>query len=173
MTERLVLGNTDGLKREDFTCLLKQHLEKACMTVLNQSGWEKYWVYIFDYDPFWRVREVDIKASAGEFDGAEHLTYPTKSSATLIDLNANYVDALTTDIATEVARKYRRAESTSAVQEDTVPRSDLEPEKEEQDNNHTATVLLQDSALPKKPSEWNLGKWYLSSPSEGHWWHCA
>ena len=36
MTERLVLGNTDGLKKEDFTYLLKQYLEKVCTTILNQ-----------------------------------------------------------------------------------------------------------------------------------------
>ena len=35
MTEHLVFGNTDGIKREDFTCLLNQSLEKACATVLN------------------------------------------------------------------------------------------------------------------------------------------
>ena len=126
MTERLVLGNTDSLKREYFTCFLKQYLEKACMTVLNQSGWEKYWVYTFDHDPFWHVRKVDIKPSAGEFKAPAHLTSLTKSSTPLVDMIANDVGALTTDIATELARKHRRAESTSAVQADTEPGSELE-----------------------------------------------
>ena len=35
MTERLVLGKTDGLKREDFSYLLEKYLENACTTVLN------------------------------------------------------------------------------------------------------------------------------------------
>ena len=149
MTERLVLGNTGGLKKEYFTCTLNQYLEKACTTVLNQSGWEKYWVYIFDHDPVWRLRKVDIKASDEAFDAATPLTSPTKSSVPLVDLNANSADALTTDKATELARKHRRAESTSAVQEDTEPGSNLETGKKEEDNNHTGTVFLQDSDLPK------------------------
>ena len=115
MTERLVLGNTDGLKREYFTCTLKQYLEKACTTVLNQSGWEKYWVFIFDHDQVWHVRGLVIKESDVEFDAAEPLISPTKSSAPLVELTANDVGALTTNIATELARKHRRAESTSDV----------------------------------------------------------
>ena len=35
-TQRLVLGNTDGIKRQDFSCLLKQSLEKAFTTFLNR-----------------------------------------------------------------------------------------------------------------------------------------
>ena len=88
------------------------------------------------------VRKVDIKPSAGEFKAAEHLTSLTKSSAPLVDLIANTADALTTDIATELACKHRRAESTSAIQADTEPGSDLETEKEEKYNNHTGTVFL-------------------------------
>ena len=38
MTDRLAIGNTKILKREEFTCILKQSLEKLCRTVLNQSG---------------------------------------------------------------------------------------------------------------------------------------
>ena len=60
-------------------------------------------------------------------------------------MNANSVDALTTDIETELARKHRHDESTSAVQADTELGSDLETEIGEEDNNHTGTVLLQDS----------------------------
>ena len=59
------------------------------------------------------------------------------------------MDALTTDISTELAYKHRRDESTSAVQVDKEPGSDLETEIGEEDNNHTGTVLLQDSALLK------------------------
>ena len=36
MTERLVRGNTNVLKREDFPCLLNKSLEKVRMTVLNK-----------------------------------------------------------------------------------------------------------------------------------------
>ena len=41
MTERLMLGNTGGLKREDFPCILMHSTEKACTNVLNISGWEQ------------------------------------------------------------------------------------------------------------------------------------
>ena len=106
MTERLVLGNTDGLKKEYFTFLLKHYLEKVCTTILNQSGWEKYWVYIFDHDQVWHVRGLVIKESDVEFDAAEPLISPTKSSAPLVELTANDVGALTTNIATELDRKH-------------------------------------------------------------------
>ena len=40
-TERLMLGNINGLKREDFHFLLNKSLENALKTVLNIPGWEK------------------------------------------------------------------------------------------------------------------------------------
>ena len=150
MTERLVLGNTGGLKKEYFTCTLNQYLEKACTTVLNQSGWENYWVYIFDHDQVWHVRGLVIKESDVEFDAAEPLISPTKSSAPLVELTANDVGALTTNIADELSCKHRRAESTSAVQADTEPGSEFKTEIGGGNNNHTGSVFLQDSALPKK-----------------------
>ena len=118
MTERLVLDNTKGLKREDFPCLLKKSLEKECMNILNQSGWENSGVYNFYRYPFWCVHKLDIKSSAAALAAAGPLISPTKSSAPLIELNANAVDALTTDIATELSNKRRRAELTSDAQSD-------------------------------------------------------
>ena len=84
MTESLVLSNTYGLDREYFPYLLKQSLYKACKTVLNRSGWEKSGVYPFDCAPVWRVRKLDIKASAVAFASAGPLTLPTKISEPLI-----------------------------------------------------------------------------------------
>ena len=78
MTENLVIGNTNGLNRKDFTCLLKQYTERACTTVLNRLGWENPGVYTFDRAPVWRVRKIDIKASATAFAAAEPLTSPKK-----------------------------------------------------------------------------------------------
>ena len=89
------------------------------MTVLNHLGWENSVLYTFDRALFWRVRKVDIKASAAAFSAAEPLISPTKLSAPLIDLNANAVDALTAALATELARKHRRAGAVCAAQEDT------------------------------------------------------
>ena len=37
----------------------------------------------------------------------------------------------------------------------------METLKKEEDNSHTGNVFLQDSALPKKQSEWNLGRGYF------------
>ena len=58
-----MLGNTDGINREDFPCLMKQSLEKACTTVPNISGWTQYGVYTFDHDTVWRVSKVDIASA--------------------------------------------------------------------------------------------------------------
>ena len=109
MTERPVIGKTNGLKREDFTYLLKQSLEKACTSVPNQSGREKYGVYPFYCAPVWCVRKVDIKSYTIAFAAAEPLTSPTKSSVPLIHQNENSVHSLTTTLPTELARKTRRA----------------------------------------------------------------
>ena len=152
-----MLSNTDGLKREEFPCLLKQSMKKACMTVLNRSGWENSGVYPFEHAPVWRVHKVDIKVSAAEFAAAAPLTPPIKSSVPQIDLNTNAMDALTTALATELDRKHRRAETISTAQAEIVPGSDSETETEEEDNNHTETASLRDSDLPKK-SEWNAEK---------------
>ena len=116
MTEHHVLGNTDGLKREDLPCLLKQSLEKACTTVLNWSGWVKSGVYHFEHDIFWRVRKVYIKASAAVLAAAEPLTLPTKLSDLLTELNANAVNALTTALTNEPARKLIHVEANFAAQ---------------------------------------------------------
>ena len=40
MTERLVLGNTGSLRREDLPCLLNKPMEKVFTTFLNLLGWE-------------------------------------------------------------------------------------------------------------------------------------
>ena len=61
MTYHIELGNTDGLKTEDFPCILKHYLEKTCTTVLNQSERENSGVYPFDRAPVGRVYKVDIK----------------------------------------------------------------------------------------------------------------
>ena len=98
ITERLVLGNTDGLNRESFTCILKQSLEKARKTFLNQSGWAQYGVSPFDLAPVWLVRKEDIEAAAAALAVAEPLAFPTKLSAPLTYLNANSIDALTTTL---------------------------------------------------------------------------
>ena len=58
-------------------------------------------------------------------------------------MNANSVDALTTDIATELACKHRHTEAVSAVQPERVPGSDLETETEEEDKNQNRTASLQ------------------------------
>ena len=57
-------------------------------------------------------------------------------------MNTNAVDALTTDLATELARKRKCAEATYAAQAERVPGSDSETETEAKDNNHTRTALL-------------------------------
>ena len=48
----------------------------------------------------------------------------------LTELNENFVDALTTALATEMEYKCRRAEETYASQAEIVPGSDSEIEKE-------------------------------------------
>ena len=111
-----MLRNIGGLKREEFTYLLKQSLEKVCTTILNQSGWSKSGVYPFEHDPVWCLRKVDIKASDAALATAEPLTSPAKSSELLKDLNKNDVDALTTALATKLARKRRCAEAISDAQ---------------------------------------------------------
>ena len=78
--ERLVLGNTDGLKREDFTCILKQSMEKPCMTVLNISGWTKSGVHPFDHNIVWSVHKIDIAEAAAALAADEPLTQTTKLS---------------------------------------------------------------------------------------------
>ena len=115
MTERLVISNTSGLNREENPCLLKQSLEKSWKTALNQSGWAKYGVYYLDLASVWRVCKVYIKESSAAFTAAEPLIFHTKLSAPLIELNKNAVDALTTDLATEIYRKLRRVEAASAA----------------------------------------------------------
>ena len=68
-------------------------------------------------------------------------------------MNANSVDALTTNLATGLARKRRCAEATYAAQAERVPGSDSETETEEEDSNHTGTGSLRYSALPKKDKQ--------------------
>ena len=67
-------------------------------------------MYTFDRDPFCFVRKVYIKAYDASFTVAEPLTFPTKSYASLIELNINAVDSLTTDLANELACKQRLAD---------------------------------------------------------------
>ena len=112
MTESLVIGNTNGFKREDFPCLLKKSLYKACMTVLNISGWENSGVYPFDSAQIWSVRNIDIKKYAAAFAASTPLTFTTYVSVLLIDLNVNAMNDLTTSLATELACKHRRSEAT-------------------------------------------------------------
>ena len=130
MTESLELGNTNSLKREDLSCILKQFLEKACTTVLNISGWAHSVVYSFYRAPVRRVRNIYIEASAAALTTSEPLTYPTKYSVPLTDLNSNAVDALTTAVATDLAHKHRRAEAISDSQVERVPGKDSETETE-------------------------------------------
>ena len=109
MTEHLVLGNINGLKREEFTCLLKKSLEKACTTFLNGSGWAQSGVYPFDRNPVCRVHKADIVAADAALSTAEPLTFTTKLSAPLTEMNANNVYSLTTALATELSRTHRHA----------------------------------------------------------------
>ena len=69
----------------------------------------------FVHSKVWCESKVDIAVSAAALAAAEPLTSLTKSSAPLVERNVNSADALTTNIATELARKHRRAESTSDV----------------------------------------------------------
>ena len=81
-------------------------------------------MYPFDRAPFWRVCKLDIKAYVSAFATAEPITFPTKYSAPLIELNKNAVYDLTTALATELACKHRCAEVTSAAQAERVSGSD-------------------------------------------------
>ena len=78
-------------------------------------------MYPIECATIWKERKVDIKASAAAFSAAAPLTFPTKCSAPLIDLNTNYVEALTTALAPELVCKHRLAEETSAAQAERVP----------------------------------------------------
>ena len=84
-------------------------------------------------------------------------------------MNANAVDALTTDLATELARKRICAEATYAAQAERVPGSDSQTETEKEDSNHTGTASLRDSALPKRTSRMEFGQvvfvWYWGGGS--------
>ena len=80
-------------------------------------------MYNFGCDPVWRVHKVDIKASHAELAAAEPLTLPTKLSASMIDLNENYVDKLINALVTELTRRRRHSDVTSASKEDIVPGS--------------------------------------------------
>ena len=86
---------------------------------------------------------MDVKSSSAALDADETLKFPTKSSAPLVDMNANSVDDLTTALATELACKHRHTEAVSAAQSERVPGSDLETETEEEDKNHNRTASLQ------------------------------
>ena len=123
-------------------CLLGQSMEKACTTVLDQSGWAQSEVYIFDRVSVWHLNKVDIAAAAASLAADEPLSLPIKLSAPLTYLNVNSVDALTTALATVLARKPRLTESTSVSQKDILPVSDLETETDEENNNHTGTASL-------------------------------
>ena len=78
-------------------------------------------MYNYDRALVWRVRKVDIVADAAALAVDETLTPPTKSFAPLTDINSNYVDALTTVLATELARKHRREKATSDARVEKVP----------------------------------------------------
>ena len=94
------------------------------MTVPNQSSWSKSGVYHFYSSPIWGVHKVYIKSFAADFSVAAPLTPPTQVSAPLIELSLNDMDALTTALENDLARKHRRAEATSSSQEERVLRLD-------------------------------------------------
>ena len=71
-------------------------------------------MYTFDHTPFWNVCKLDIAAAVEALAEAEPLTFLTKFSASLKELNKNDVDALNTAIVTEVTRNHRCAETTSS-----------------------------------------------------------
>ena len=87
-------------------------------------------MYPFYRAPVRRVRKVYIRASAAALTTAETLTYTTKLSAPLTELNSNALDALTTAVSTELARKHRRAEAKSDSQVERVPGTDSETDTE-------------------------------------------
>ena len=99
-------------------------------------------MYPFERAPLWRVSKVAITASAAALAADEPLTSPTKVSVTLTDLRANDVNALTTNLTAELARKPRRAEAISAAQLERLPSPDSETEIEMENNNHTRTASL-------------------------------
>ena len=113
VTERLMVGSTKSLRIQDFLCLLKHFLEKAWKNDLSWSGWEKSGVYHFERATVWRVLKVDIKAFSAALALAKPLTFPTKFSALLIEMNVSYVDTFTTALETELARKRKFAEANS------------------------------------------------------------
>ena len=115
MTDHLAIGNTKILKREEFTCILKQSLEKLCRTVLNQSGWSQSGVYNFDRTPVWYKHKLDIKVYAAALATSEPLTLTTESSVPLVELNLNSVDTLTTALSPELSRKRRPVDATSSA----------------------------------------------------------
>ena len=78
-------------------------------------------MYPFEHDPVWIVCKVYIKATAAVFAADATLTSPTKLSVTLIEMNENDLDALATTLATELYRKHRHAEETSAAYEEILP----------------------------------------------------
>ena len=84
---------------------------------------------------------------------AEPLTFPTKSSVPLTDLNANDVDDLNTALSTELTCKRRLAEATFDAHSDIVPGSESETETDDEANNHTGAASLLDSYLPKKNNQ--------------------
>ena len=98
----------------------------------------------FDRAAVWLVCKVYIAAADAVLSTAEPLTSPTKLSVTLIDLSANYVNALTTALATKLDRKHRRAEATSAAHAEIVSGLDQETETEKEDNNYTGTASIRD-----------------------------
>ena len=80
-------------------------------------------MYTFDHTPFCNVCKLDIAAAVEALAEAEPLTFPTTSYVPLTELNTNYLDALTTDLATELARKRRHEEAASVAQIERVPGS--------------------------------------------------
>ena len=81
-------------------------------------------MYTFDFSIAWRLRKVYIKESTAALAVYEPLTSPTKYSTPLTELNANDVDDLTTNLATELSHKLRRAEANSAEKAERVSVSD-------------------------------------------------
>ena len=72
-------------------------------------------MYTFDCDTVWRVRKGDIQASAAALDAAEPLTFPSKFSTPLKEMNTSTVEKITTTLATELARKRRGKDANSAA----------------------------------------------------------
>ena len=83
------------------------------------------------------------------------------------------MDALTTNLETELSQKRRRAEATSATKAERESGSYSEKEAEEEDNNHTGTVSFQDSDPPKKQNIIEFGQVIFVWSHEGYWSHYA